>query len=169
VATFRWWAELRGLSSELVERIPFGRTSTDAAAQLAPQLDHLAEGRLLDARQEQDTVGVVALDGAAELLSSHHRLAVVTPCPHSLAEARLRAASLPIPRVSITPERWTRGKPDPEPYLLGAAALDVRPADCVVLEDAPAGVRVQFPLDSAMPKSPAFQHAQTGACKKYGK
>jgi sugar-phosphatase len=45
------------------------------------------------------------------------------------------------PRVCITEERVTRGKPDPEGYLRAASALGVvDPAMCVVLEDAPAGV-----------------------------
>ena len=141
IAAYRWWAELRGLPSDIVERIPFGRTSTDAAAILAPHLDHHVEGRLIDRRQEENMAGVVALPGAHDLLATHRRLAVVTACPQALAEARLRAASLPVPQMLITPDVWTRGKPDPEPYLLGAAALDAAPADCIVLEDAPAGVR----------------------------
>lgn len=78
VAAYRWWAELRGLSPSVIDRIPFGRTSADAAADLAPHLNAEAEGRLLDARQAEDTAGVVALPGAADLLASHERLAVVT-------------------------------------------------------------------------------------------
>ena len=141
VAAYRWWAELRGLSPSVIDRIPFGRTSADAAADLAPHLDAEVEGRLLDARQAEDTVGVVALPGAADLLGSHKRLAVVTSGSRALAEARLRAAGLPLPAILITPERWTRGKPDPEPFLLGAAELGATPPGCVVLEDAPAGVQ----------------------------
>lgn len=141
VAAYRWWAELRGLPPSVVDRIPFGRTSADAAAVLAPNLNAEVEGRLLDARQSEDTAGVVALSGAADLLGSHKRLAIVTSGSRPLAEARLRAAGLPLPAVLITPELWTRGKPDPEPFLLGAAALGVSPSGCVVLEDAPAGVQ----------------------------
>src|SRR5689334_111743 len=81
VAAFRWWAEVRGLLPSLVDRIPFGRTSADAAADLAPHLNAETEGRLLDARQAEDTAGVVALPGAANLLRSHERLAVVTSGP----------------------------------------------------------------------------------------
>jgi sugar-phosphatase len=140
VAAFRWWAELRGLSTEVANRIPFGRTSTDAAAVLAPHLNPVDEGRLLDGRQAEDTEGVVALPGAFDLLSTHSVLAIVTSCPKPLARARLEAAHLPLPRFLITPECWLRGKPDPEPYLKGAAALGAPPKDCVVLEDAPSGV-----------------------------
>lgn len=141
VAAFRWWADLRGLDPTVAERIPFGRTSTDAAAVLAPHLDEVTEGALLDARQQADTSGVKALAGARSLLVEHRRLAVVTSCPRPLAEARFRAAGLPISAVLLTPECWTRGKPDPEPYLLGARALGADPSECVVLEDAPSGVQ----------------------------
>jgi sugar-phosphatase len=41
----------------------------------------------------------------------------------------------------ITAQDITRGKPDPEPYLKGAALLGFAPQDCLVVEDAAAGVR----------------------------
>ena len=40
----------------------------------------------------------------------------------------------------ITSDRTPRGKPHPDPYLAAAAALGADPADCVVIEDAPAGI-----------------------------
>jgi sugar-phosphatase len=141
VAAFKWWAQLRDLDRAVTARIPFGRTSTDAAAVLAPHLDAAAEGAVLDARQATDSSGATALPGAIDLLSAHTRLAVVTSCPRSLAEVRIRAAQLPMPRLLLTPECWTRGKPNPEPYLHGAATLDADPHDCVVLEDSPSGVQ----------------------------
>lgn len=67
-------------------------------------------------------------------------IAVVTSCTRPLALARLGACRLPIPRVLVTAELTERVKPDPDPYLLGAERLGVAPADCVVLEDAPAGI-----------------------------
>jgi sugar-phosphatase len=33
------------------------------------------------------------------------------------------------------------GKPHPEPYLKGAELLGFKPADCLVIEDAPAGIQ----------------------------
>jgi sugar-phosphatase len=136
---FRWWAELRGLDPAVADQVPHGRTSTDAAAFLAPHLDPIVEGALLDERQQHDTNGVVALPGAGEVLT-RSPLAIVTSCPLPLARARLTAAGLPTPRVLLTPEQWTHGKPHPEPYLLGARTLETPPQRCVVLEDAPSGV-----------------------------
>lgn len=139
IRAFTWWAELRGLDPGVVDRIPHGRTSTDAAAVLAPHLDPVVEGALLDERQQHDTNGVVALPGAREVLV-RTPLAIVTSCPLPLAHARLAAAGLPLPTTLLTPELWTHGKPHPEPYLLGARTLGTPPERCVVLEDAPAGV-----------------------------
>jgi sugar-phosphatase len=46
-----------------------------------------------------------------------------------------------MPARIVTSNDITRGKPDPEPYLKGAETLGFAPGDCVVAEDAPAGVR----------------------------
>ena len=35
----------------------------------------------------------------------------------------------------------SRGKPHPEPYLLAADRLGVRPEACIAIEDSPTGVR----------------------------
>jgi mannitol-1-/sugar-/sorbitol-6-phosphatase len=43
--------------------------------------------------------------------------------------------------VLVTPERLSLGKPDPEGYLLAARELGAAAADCVVFEDAPAGIQ----------------------------
>lgn len=40
----------------------------------------------------------------------------------------------------VTGDQVTRGKPDPEPYLVAAERLDVEIADCVAIEDSPAGI-----------------------------
>jgi sugar-phosphatase len=85
--------------------------------------------------------GVVAYPGARELLADPGRpLAIVTSCTTALARARLRAADLPEPSVLVTADAIANGKPHPEPFLLGAERLGVAATECVVLEDAPAGI-----------------------------
>ena len=65
---------------------------------------------------------------------------IVTSCGRPLAHARLAAAGLPVPETLVTADDVERGKPDPAPYLTGAAAL-ARVGDALyVVEDAPAGV-----------------------------
>src|SRR4029453_2269643 len=65
----------------------------------------------------------------------------VPACPGRLATRRLEAAGLPIPERFVTSSDITRGKPDPEPYLKGALSLGLPAHECLVFEDAPAGVR----------------------------
>ena len=86
----------------------------------------------------------MALPGASELLSTilPSRFAVVTSATYKLAEVRLRAAGLwEFVQNIVTSSDITRGKPDPEPYCKGAGKLHLHPPDCIVIEDAPSGVR----------------------------
>jgi sugar-phosphatase len=64
----------------------------------------------------------------------------VTSGSRPVATLRLRAAGLPAPEVFVTGEEVHHGKPDPEPYLTAAARMQLSPSDCLVIEDAPAGV-----------------------------
>jgi sugar-phosphatase len=136
---WKWWAALHGIPPW-----PFidahGRPSREAIAELAPQLDAEAEAELVEEREISDTAGVVALPGAKAMLCQPHPLAIVTSGATRLAEARLRAAGLPRPAVLVSADSVSRGKPDPEPYLLAAQRLGVAPGRCTVFEDAPAGV-----------------------------
>jgi mannitol-1-/sugar-/sorbitol-6-phosphatase len=137
---WRWWGALHGVEAQAIETVQHGRPSSEIIAALVPQLDAVAESRAIDLRQADDTDGVIALPGAHELFAGRNPVAVVTSCTVPLATARLTAAGLPVPDVLVTPERLSRGKPDPEGYLLAARSLGADPAECVVFEDAPAGV-----------------------------
>jgi sugar-phosphatase len=140
---YRAWARSHGLDEDHVVATAQGRPAREVVRSCAPALDADAESVLVEAAHEADQDGVVAIAGAADLLTTAtpKRLAVVTSCTKSLARARFRAAGLPRPRVLVTADMLTRGKPDPEGYLRAAAALGVvDTAVCVVIEDAPAGV-----------------------------
>jgi len=119
-----------------------GRRSSDVIRELAPQLDAAAEAAELDAGEEVDLDGLRAVPGAADLLAAlpEGAIAVVTSAHRSLATSRLAAVGLPVPAVMVCGDEVAHGKPDPEGYLRAAAELRVAPADCLVLEDVPAGV-----------------------------
>jgi mannitol-1-/sugar-/sorbitol-6-phosphatase len=91
----------------------------------------------------EDAVALPRTPGAWEFFESVPEAcrAIVTSGASVLAEARLRAAGIPVPAVMVTADDIRRGKPDPEPYLLGAERLGVAPERCLVVEDAVAGVR----------------------------
>jgi sugar-phosphatase len=139
--SWRWWGARHGVEERVLAGIAQGRPSGEVISALLPELDALEESRAIDLRQAQDVGDVVALPGAHELFAGAHPVAVVTSCTIPLARARLGAAGLPVPDVLVTPERLSRGKPDPDGYLLAARELGADPADCVVFEDAPAGVQ----------------------------
>ena len=140
--TWRWWAAQHGIERAAIDAVEQGRPSGEIVAALAPALDPAAEEDALNRRQAEDVGDVMALPGAADVLRAFapDRVAVVPSGTVPLARARLGAAGLDAPPVLVTPERLRRGKPDPEGYLLAARELGADPADCVVLEDAPAGV-----------------------------
>jgi sugar-phosphatase len=132
------FAHRQGLDPEHVIAVARGRPSRETAVELAPGAPD--EPGRLERAETSDTEGVSAIPGALDLLTAPLTLAIVTSCSRALAAARLQAATLPLPSTLVCADEIARGKPDPEPYLLGAERLGVAPADCVVLEDAPAGI-----------------------------
>ena len=137
------WAVEHGFDPEKVVRMAHGRPSRTTIRDLLPNADIALEDREVERREIEDTEGVVPLPGACELLNllPPERWTIATSCTRPLAEVRLRAAGLPIPHTMITSSDVKIGKPDPEPYLKAAAKLGFAASDCIVAEDAPAGVR----------------------------
>jgi mannitol-1-/sugar-/sorbitol-6-phosphatase len=136
------WAAEHGFDPDEVVRLAHGRPSRTTIRELLPNSDVAAEDREVERREMEDLDGVVLLPGARELLDSlpSERWTIATSCTRPLAEVRLRAAGLPIPATMITSSDVKIGKPDPEPYLKAAAKLGFPAADCIVVEDAAAGV-----------------------------
>ena len=137
------WARRHGFDPEETVRVAHGRPSITTIRELLPNGNHAAENAAVERMEIEDLEDVVALPGAAELLHAlpADRWTIVTSCTRPLALVRLRAAGLPIPEKLITASDIINGKPHPEPYLKGAALLGVAATDCVVIEDAPAGIR----------------------------
>jgi mannitol-1-/sugar-/sorbitol-6-phosphatase len=145
-AVARVWtifANKHGFDPEETVRRAHGRPSIATIRELLPNANHIAESAVLERMEIEDIEDVVALPGAAELLHAlpADKWTVVTSCTRALALVRLRAAGLPIPAQMVTSNDIVNGKPSPEPYLKGAELLGLAAADCVVVEDAPAGVR----------------------------
>lgn len=137
------WAVEHGLDPEAVVRMAHGRPSRTTIRDLLPNADIDREDREVERREIADLDGVVLLPGARELLNllPPERWTIATSCTRPLAEVRLRAAGLPIPKTMITSSDVKIGKPDPEPYLKAAAKLGFVASDCIVVEDVPAGIR----------------------------
>ncbi len=142
---WRRWAEERGVEPSEVEAIMHGRRTMEIVRAVAPHLDAEAEAKRIEQRGADDAGkdGVVVMPGAADLLRllPPEGWAVVTSAMRAIATKRLRLAGLPEPRVLVPADEVGQGKPHPEPYLKGAQLLGVDPEDCLVFEDAPAGIQ----------------------------
>ncbi len=142
---WRLWAERHGLAPESILAHSHGRRTIDTlhivAAHLSLDLEQ--EAALLEKYESEDIEGLVPVPGAIELIQSlpDHSWAVVTSGSYRLASSRLQAVGLPIPDVFVTAEEVRQGKPHPEGYLTAARRLGQDPQDCLVIEDAPAGIR----------------------------
>jgi mannitol-1-/sugar-/sorbitol-6-phosphatase len=141
------WAKMHGLDPESVVKQAHGRPSLATIVELLPNAGsevHRRENHWMEQGELADFSDVIALPGTKELMSAlpPSQVAVVTSAIRALAEVRLRAAGLlPYVQNMVTVDDIRRGKPDPEPYLKGAAKLNLPPSECVVIEDAPSGVR----------------------------
>ncbi|MGH7580005.1 MAG: HAD-IA family hydrolase [Gemmatimonadales bacterium] len=141
---WRRWASARGLRAEPFLRVCHGRRAVETIRLAAPQLDAEAEIAAFGPTEESTDVGAAVgpLAGAARLLAALPLWSwgVATSGPREAAGARLRSAGLPVPPVLVCAEDVTRGKPGPDVYLQAARDLRVSPAECLAVEDTPAGV-----------------------------
>jgi mannitol-1-/sugar-/sorbitol-6-phosphatase len=142
VRCWRRWAERYGVPGAETFVIPHGVRSIDIVKMLRPDIDPQEGLRAIEDMEVEDVVDLKVLPGVKALLESlpPERWAIVTSATRRLLLARLKAARLPVPERLISAEMVERGKPDPEPYRRGAELLGFRPTECVVVEDAPAGV-----------------------------
>lgn len=140
---WRRFAERHKLDAEHVIHTAHGHRTVETVHILLPDADAAAEASIVERNEIEDTEGLVAIEGAAELLASlpRDRWAVVTSGTRALANRRLQAAGLPQPLQMVPADDVTRGKPDPEPYLKGAKLIGFDPQSCLVFEDAPSGIK----------------------------
>lgn len=141
------WASRRGITADEVLNFIHGKQAITSlrhfmagASEEAIQQEFFA----LEQAEAEDTAGIVALPGALQLLATLDELAIpwaiVTSGSVPVATARRKAAGIPEPEAFVTAERVHNGKPAPDAYLLGAQLLGLEPEECVVVEDAAAGI-----------------------------
>ncbi|KAI0033721.1 HAD-like protein [Vararia minispora EC-137] len=96
-------------------------------------------------------VGPVLLPGVLELIDQIDSgrttdgpfgWTIVTSATSLYTGKALERCGVPLPDVGyVTSDDVHRGKPHPDPYLAGAKKIGVDPANCVVIEDAPSGLK----------------------------
>ncbi|HGF0770454.1 TPA: sugar phosphatase [Kluyvera georgiana] len=146
--SWQFWAESYGVDPQAVLDFIHGKQAITTLRHFMPdksEAEIQAEFLRLEQIEANDLDGICALPGAVALLqhldAQSVPWAIVTSGSIPVAHARHRAAGLPTPAVFVTAEQVKRGKPQPDAYLLGAELLGLPPQDCLVVEDAQAGVQ----------------------------
>jgi sugar-phosphatase len=130
----------------------YGTRAQDLVLSLVGQERFEAANNRINELEQESAHETVALPGAVELLPSLpvDRWTICTSANPKLGLARVQAAGLPVPMHLVTGGDVKHGKPAPDPYLLGASRLGFAPVDCVVFEDAQAGVEAAKAAGVAM-------------------
>ena len=142
VRCWRQWCRLYGVPDADTFEVPHGKRAIEIIRGLRPEIDAEEGLRVIEDLEIADTADLRVLPGVVALLRSlpPHRWAIVTSATRRLLVGRLAVAGLPVPDRLIAADDVTHGKPSPDPYLRGAEMLGFWPGDCLVVEDAPAGV-----------------------------
>jgi len=138
------WARRHGLDVDVFLPTIHGKRAEDTVRGVGlPDIDPVTEAHRITLAEIADVDGIEAIAGVAAFLATlpAERWAIVTSAPRALAEARIAAAGLPLPPVLVSADDVTRGKPAPDPFLLGAEKLGMRPEQCLVFEDTLAGLQ----------------------------
>ena len=141
--SWKRWATVHGMQETFSVHSTHGRRSVDTIRALRPDLDPVVETRRLEDFDAEDGAGLAILPGVLDLLTglSPSQWSIVTSASERVMRNRLNVLGVPIPPKIVTAEMVSHGKPNPEPYQLGATLLGVTPADCLVIEDSPSGIR----------------------------
>ncbi len=143
IAAWSTWCQRHGLKAEEVIHKAHGMRTVDSLKLLVPDANIDEEVAFIEDLECELVEGLIAVTGAHLLLEhvSESPWAIVTSGSNRLATFRIKYTKLPQPKTLVTGDDVTKGKPDPEGYLLAARRLNVKPADCIVVEDAVAGIR----------------------------
>ncbi len=136
------WCAMHDIDPARVMAIQHGARSSDTRRAVAPHLDIAKESAWMDASEAADCEGVVEVRGARALVAQvpAERWTIATSAGRSTALARLAHCAIPIPPTMVCADDVRAGKPDPEIYRMAASRLGFDAAECLVFEDAPAGV-----------------------------
>ncbi|KAK9899196.1 HAD-like protein [Cystobasidium minutum MCA 4210] len=100
------------------------------------------------ALEAEGKTGLVVLPNVRRILDTirthedaDSRYTICTSATSAFAAAALEASGIHPPKHLLTAEDCSKGKPHPEPYLKGAQSLSRDITKCLVVEDAPSGIK----------------------------
>lgn len=137
------WAKLHGMQDTFSVPSTHGRRTADTIRTLRPDLDLAIELKRMEDFDAEDTLGLTLYPGAQDLLAqlSPTQWSIVTSASERVMRHRLGILGISLPLHIVTADHVSSGKPNPEPYQLAAAQLCLKPSECLVIEDAPSGIR----------------------------
>lgn len=137
------WAKLHGMQDTFSIHSTHGRRTIDTIRALRPDLDLTVELNRMEEFDAEDTLGLTLYPGVRDLLAelAPTQWSIVTSASERVMRHRLGVLGVSLPLHVVTADDVNFGKPNPEPYQLGAVQLGVKPSDCLVIEDAPSGIR----------------------------
>jgi mannitol-1-/sugar-/sorbitol-6-phosphatase len=137
------WAKLHGMEATFSIHETHGRRTIDTIRALRPDLDLVTELKRMEDFDAEDTEDLTVYPGVRELLAAlpPAQWSIVTSASERIMRHRLGVLHVPVPPKIVTSESVTLGKPNPGPYQLGASQLGLTPAECLVIEDSPSGIR----------------------------
>ncbi|AYO85625.1 HAD-IA family hydrolase [Methylobacterium brachiatum] len=156
------WAQSHGLDVARFLPTIHGVRSVDTIRRLGlPGVDPEAEAAAITQAEIEDVGDIAEIPGARAFLQAlpPERWAIVTSAPRELALRRLDAAGMPVPALLVAAEDIDQGKPAPDCFLLAAERLGVAAADCLVFEDAPAGIQAGAAAGATVVVVTATHHA----------
>ena len=137
-----WWAKRHDIPLEAVLSFSHGRPTIATMEHFLPGRDHAQELDEMGRYEETELEGIVAVPGAMQVVRAlqNHPWAIVTSARRTLAQARVTAAGLPVPKIIVPADEIRNGKPHPEGFLRAAELLGVPPEECLVFEDTRPGI-----------------------------
>ena len=167
--SWRKWASMRSVDPAYVLSFIHGRRAIESVALLRPDLDPAGELKLIEDIELADGKDITVLPGVKELIAAlpRERWTVVTSATERLARMRLAASGFSLPKRLVTAETVSAGKPDPAPYLAGAALLGYAPEECVVFEDSASGVAAGCAADCIVVATTFSHEAEHLECADY--
>ena len=139
---WKTWSKINHIDIEKIRAVHHGRRPEETIALVAPELDAIKEAKFIYDDQENCVEGIYPIKGVNAFYNSlpSGSYGIVTAANQFILEKRFKIVGLKHPEICITAALLKKGKPDPEGYLLGAKRLGFDPKDCIVFEDAPAGL-----------------------------
>ena len=140
---WKTWAKGVGIDFSLVQQHIHGRKIEETLRCVNSVLANDEQILAVKSIAVNEMKKATAIPGALEFVSKLDQgsWAIATSGPRKIASTSLHAAGFELPRVMVCAEEVSKGKPEPEPFLVAAKMLNVSPEQCVAFEDSPVGIK----------------------------